>query len=99
MPAGTGTGNTQPAAGGDPLDIPHDISLCSDPPTAGGFDSHFTGRLLDLVIWNRSLTASAIRTLFLQVPLPSLTTFIFVGLRLCLVEALGELSKSAIEVM
>jgi len=64
------TGNTQPAAGGAPLDIRHSINLCSDPPTAGGFDSHFNGRLLELAIWNRALSASAIRSLYYEVRAP-----------------------------
>ena len=53
-------------SGGVPLDIPHDMHLCSD-PAIGRLDEGFTGRLLELAIWDTSLSPETVSFFYQQV--------------------------------
>lgn len=61
------TGDQQQAEmGGAPLEIDRDMHLCSD-PAIGRADEGFNGRLLELAIWDESLSPETVAFFYQQV--------------------------------
>ena len=56
----------QGETGGAPLEIEHAIHLCSD-PAIGRSDEGFTGRLLELALWDEALTPETVAFFYQQV--------------------------------